>query len=144
MIEELRDQEIRAGDVELIELSVPARAELLSLPRMTAAAVAANSGFDIEQVEDIRLAVEELCLAASSGRAAGRLRLRLRFHASTLEAVCAFESEDGGAEQVPRPPVASELTEQILEALVDEHGMDGGASGPCAWFRKHRLIARTE
>jgi hypothetical protein len=134
-----------ATDSEIVELSIPAHPELLSLPRLTAAALAARAGFDIEEIEDIRLAVEELCLAAFEGRGSGRLRLRLGFRAGSLEVDCTFEREDpeGGSIKA-RNGLASELTEQLLSALTDEHGTDVEAGDPRAWFRKRRLDAPAE
>jgi hypothetical protein len=124
-------------DTQLIDLSIPARPELLSLPRMTAAAVANHGGFDVEEIEDIRLAVEELCLAAFEGRGPGRLHLQFAVRINSLEVDCRFEPETDGADVVdPRNEFASQLTEQLLSALADEHGTDVDSGEPRTWFRK--------
>jgi hypothetical protein len=134
-----------ATDSEIVELSIPAHPELLSLPRLTAAALAARVGFDIEEIEDIRLAVEELCLATFEGRGSGRLRLSLGFGAGSLWVDCSFEPEDREVSSInPRNELASELTEQLLSALTDEHGTDVEAGDPRAWFRKRHLDAPAE
>ena len=134
-----------ATDSELIELSIPAVPELLSLPRMTAAAVAARAGFDVEEVEDIRLAIEELCLAAFEGRGPGRISIRLKILAGVLEVDCTFEPTAGPADAAnPRNDLASVLTEQLLEALADEHGTDVESGVARAWFRKSRLHPQAE
>jgi hypothetical protein len=126
-------------DTELVELSIPARPELLSLPRMTAAAVANQGGFDVEEIEDIRLAIEELCLATFEGRGLGRLHLRLELRSNSLEVDCRFESErDGAPVANPRNELATQLTEQLLGALADEHGTEVDSGEPRAWFRKVR------
>ena len=46
-----------------VELSLPADAQMLFLARMTAAAVATRAELNYEQVEDLRLAIDELCIA---------------------------------------------------------------------------------
>lgn len=46
---------------DLLKLHVPGKPEYVSVVRMTAAAFASNIGFDIEAIEDIRLAVGEAC-----------------------------------------------------------------------------------
>jgi Histidine kinase-like ATPase domain len=127
-------------DTQLVELSIPARPELLSLPRMTAAAVANQGGFDVEEIEDVRLAIEELCLAAFEGRGPGRLHLRLELRDDFFEVDCRFESESNGAPVAnPRNALARQLTEQLLSALADEHGIEVDSDEPRAWFRKvHR------
>lgn len=128
-----------AGSDE-VELTLPAIADLLSLPRMTAAALAARAGFDVEEVEDVRLAIEELCLAAFDGRGSGRLELRLASFGPSLEVACTFVSSGATADLASsRTELAAELTEQLLEALTDEHGSDASAGVVRAWFKKtHR------
>jgi hypothetical protein len=134
-----------ATDSELIELSIPAVPELLSLPRMTAAAVAARVGFDVEEVEDIRLAIEELCLAVFEGRGPGRLTIRLVIRSGVLEVDCTFNPAEGLADRVsPRGELATELTEQLLGALADEHGTDVESGVARAWFRKSHPHPRAE
>ena len=128
-----------AGSDE-VELTLPAIPELLSLPRMTAAALAARAGFDVEEVEDVRLAIEELCLAAFDGRGSGRLELRLASFGATLEVACTFVSTGATGDLASsRTELAAELTEQLLEALTDEHGSDSSTGVVRAWFKKsHR------
>lgn len=134
-----------AAESESFELSIPAVPELLSLPRMTAAAVAARVGFDVEEVEDIRLAIEELCLAAFEGRGPGRLGIRLATRTGMLEVDCTFEPADGPIESSsPRSGLATELTEQLLDALVNEHGIDVESGAAKAWFRKSHSHPRAE
>ncbi len=131
----------RGGPAEggdLVELSVPALPEVLSLPRLAAAAIAARVGFDLEAVEDVRLATEELCLAALDGRGPGRLHLRFVAYPSSLEVACTFEPADGSAPSPSRGKLAAELTEQLLGALADEHGTDLDHGQTRVWFRKVR------
>ena len=48
------------GEFDGIELSIPAQPNLLYLVRMTAGAVAARADLALDDVEDLRLAVDEL------------------------------------------------------------------------------------
>jgi hypothetical protein len=126
-------------DVELVELSIPALPELLSLPRLVAAAVAARCDFDYDELEDIKLAIEELCLAAFEGRGPGRLAIRLALHSEALEVDCVFEPADGAPlGESRRSEVAAQLTEQLLDALADEHGTDETGGVRRTWFRRSR------
>jgi hypothetical protein len=125
-------------DSELVELSIPALPEFISLPRMTIAAVAAHGSFDVEEVEDIRLAIEELCLATFEGRGRGRLHLQIGLGADALEVTCTFESEGPHTTTDPRSDLASQMTAQLLGALADEYGIDLESGSPRAWFRKAR------
>lgn len=49
------------GDTAIIELKIPVRAEYVSIARLTAAGVANRAGFDIEAIEDIKVALSEVC-----------------------------------------------------------------------------------
>lgn len=44
-----------------IELSLPFKAEFVSVARLTASGIANRMGFDIETIEDIKVAVAEVC-----------------------------------------------------------------------------------
>jgi hypothetical protein len=122
---------------ELVEISIPAQPELLAIPRLAAAAIAARAGFDIEEVEDLRLAIEELCLSAFEGRGPGRLHLRFVMHHRGLEVDCTFDPDSDRAQpENARGEVAPGITEQLLDALVDEHGTEVAAGVRRTWFRK--------
>lgn len=128
-----------------VELTIPARAELLSLARMTAAAVATRAGFDYEEIEDLRLAIDELCsrLLQPEEReptaSAGTLALRYRWDAGELQVSCQLL----GSVPAPTADAERDLSDRILEALVDAHGTgaaDDGAEGVVThcWLRKRR------
>src|SRR5579859_6659783 len=60
-----------------VRLAVPAMPEFLRLARVTASGLASRLGFTFDQVEDLRLAIDELCfgLTGLHGRA-GIVRVR--------------------------------------------------------------------
>ena len=135
--------------VERVELDVPLRPELRHLARMTAAVVASRSDFGIDQVEDLRLAIDELCITVA-GEEGGRGRLHLSFEwGSGAVTVTATVVPDGvgagparsGARAVPLQPEApalADLSARILDALVDEHGTDVVGGAPRAWLVMRR------
>ncbi len=49
-----------------VELALSVEDDLLVLARFTVSAVASRAGFDVEEIEDLRLAVDELCLARAA------------------------------------------------------------------------------
>ena len=87
---------LRTGD--RIELKFPARGDLIVLARLVTSAISARAGFDIEELEDLRLAVGELCLLTLQGSDAGSGDLCLELTvlddaigvASTLDRATAF------------------------------------------------------
>ena len=117
-----------------VELSLPARPDLLFLVRMTAAAVASRADFGYDQIEDLRLAIDELCLTVCGEDAAeGRLQLLFKWGDDAIEIVALYDAESDGGR-----PGANELSERILDALVDEHGADVVGGCPRAWLRMRR------
>lgn len=129
---------LEAGD--RIELRFPARGDLIVLARLVTSAISARAGFDIEELEDLRLAVGELCLLTLQGSNSrhGDLRLELTVLDDAIAVLCTLERAAAAVEWSPETDEVARLSEQILDALVDEHGrerLDGSAR---AWLRKRR------
>lgn len=128
-----------------VELELPARADLLVLARMTVGAVAARAEMPVDDIEDLRLAIDELCLSAVGDQRDGRLELRYDWGPSEMEVSCTFRPSDPGAsihgESKNIGTLPSDLSERILDALVDEHGRDKVEGGERAWFKKRRRRA---
>ncbi len=49
------------SDAEKIELILPFKAEYVSVARLTASGISSRIGFDIETIEDIKVALSEVC-----------------------------------------------------------------------------------
>jgi hypothetical protein len=112
-----------------VRLAVPAAPEFVRLARVTATGLASRVGFTYDEVDDLRLAIDELCytLIGTKGRP-GRLSLRYRVTAHGLDIVGTGEFDD---EPVANGagPVLSELSSLILAALVDEYQVERNESG---------------
>ena len=124
-----------------VELSLPARPELLFLLRMTAAAVASRADFGYDQIEDLRRAIDELALTICGDEAsAGRLQLLFKWTDDSIEVVGIYEPEEanGARPDLGIAQPANELSARILDALVDEHGTDVVGGCPRAWLRVRR------
>ena len=123
-----------------VELSVPARAAFLSLARLHVSSVAAMVEMTIEELEDLNLAVEELCLTllGTETQREGRLVLDARWDDGLVE-VTARLVDAGVAGAAPSTAGLPEsLSQRILDALVDEHGTSTESGVPVAWLRKRR------
>ena len=125
---------------EHVELALPVRPELWVLARMSASAIASRLDFGFDAVEDLRLAIDELCNSCAAGSSAeSRLRLEYRWDEDTIHVAC---------EVAPIGPIAStatdtlDLSARILDALVDDHGIepvdDDRRRG---WLTKRRPLA---
>ena len=109
-----------------VRLVVPATPEFLRLARITAAGLASRLGFTLDQVEDLRLAIDELCLGLTgpNGRD-GMVQLRYVLRGGALEVF-----GEGQFEATAAPAAALELSELILNALVDEHELSTSDGRP--------------
>lgn len=105
------------GEGEQIRLTMSATPHLLRVARLTAAGLASRLGFSFDQIEDVKIAVDELCFAlvGTKGRD-GSLTLVYRLQADRLVIEGTGEFPDAGAGLT-----ASDLSTRILSAVVDEH-----------------------
>jgi serine/threonine-protein kinase RsbW len=134
------------GDGDLVVLSFPARGDLVVLARLVASAISTRVGFDIEELEDLRLAVGELCLLALQGSDArhGDLRLEFSVSSASLDIGCTLVGAVPGVSAADvEGDEADELSEQILAALVDDYGREQADGSVRAWLRKRRKGAVT-
>ena len=108
------DQQRSEGRVELV---LPADTRLVRVARLVASGVATTAGFDVEEVEDLRIAVDELCTALVEGGDGGALLLGFDLGdgevtiigTTTAAGIAAFE------------PERLALSRQILRVVVDDH-----------------------
>ena len=121
-LEEREDQLRTGGDVRLV---VPAAPEYLRLVRLTAAGLASRLGFTFDEVEDLRIAVDELCFHLLGDADDVRPSDEPRTMDLTYSAGADFISITGRTGSTGAAPEPSELSEQILDALVDEHEVSG-------------------
>ena len=120
-----REEQLRTGGD--VRLSVPAAPEYLRLVRLTAAGLASRLGFTFDEVEDLRIAVDELCFHLLGDvdddvdlDADGRTMDLVYSARPDSITITGRTGLSGG---IPEP---SDLSEQILDALVDEHEVSNG------------------
>ncbi len=105
------------GEGEQVRLTMPATPQLLRVARLTAAGLASRLGFSFDQIEDVKIAVDELCFAlvGTKGRE-GTLTLVYWLEGDRLVIEGTGDFFDDGDR-----PTTSELSGRILSAVVDEH-----------------------
>lgn len=119
-----------------ISASVPAAAKHVLVLRTVTASVAAQLGFSVDEIDDLRLAVDEAAAhVLSAGRAATTLTLRIAADGDRLMARLASDAQ--GADVPSRDAFAS-LSWQILTALVEDLDQGTDGSGPFVTFAKSR------
>ncbi len=119
-----------------VELTIPVRSDLIILARLTAAAIAARAEFGIEDIEDLRLVVEELCISVIGTVTDGTLHLRFTAKDGAITVACSLWGEGGDDARGQSEP--DELSLRIIEALVDEYGEEIADGRRQAWIRKYR------
>jgi len=134
------------GAVDRVEITLPARPELLLLARMTAAAVASRSDFGYDRIEDLRLALDELCLILlEESPEDARMHLNFSWSGDVVEVVASIEENQPSRRRGPKrlavTPKPNELSERILDALVDAHGFDRHGGSVRSWLRMRKTKA---
>jgi len=109
-----------------VRLEFPARPEFLRLARLAAADLGSRAGFDYEEIEDLRIAVSELC-AMVSGNGPAPLSLAFSLSADAVRV--------DGSRPYPEVTLVAddlELARGLVAAVVDEH--DVSTDGDVARF----------
>jgi serine/threonine-protein kinase RsbW len=113
-----------------VDLSVPATTQHLRLVRLTASGMAADLGFDVDQIEDLRLAVDEACAVLVEHAApAARLDLSYRADGATLviDGRCLRANGAG--------PLVHPVVGAILGSTVDEYELSDDSALDSNTFR---------
>jgi serine/threonine-protein kinase RsbW len=104
-------------DATQIQLGIPGSPEFLRLARLAAADAGSRVGMTFDDLEDLRIAVDELGFAVTGGQSDSTLELvfTLRDHAIEVEGTCA---DEGGVFE------PTELARTIVAAVVDEYDLE--------------------
>jgi anti-sigma regulatory factor (Ser/Thr protein kinase) len=118
-----------------IRLIIPGTPEFLRLARLAAADAGSRAGLTYDEIEDLRIGIDELCHSVM--RADGTGAVTIAFHVL----------DDGLAVEGNGPPVEagdeskpSELSRTIVAAVVDEHEL--AREGEALRFRLFKRTRR--
>jgi hypothetical protein len=150
--DDLIDAAVRTSEREVIEISIPGSVDLVVLARFTAATIGTRAGFDLDEIDDLRLAVDELSVAFGPLDAETRLRYAFLREGDTVNVRCTREPTDdegeggaggaGGTGHTERDLIdwqqARELSAQLLDELVTAHGREIANGRSVAWLTKRR------
>ena len=104
----------------VVRLSVPADPPFVQVARLAGSALGSRAGFSIDEVDDLRIAIDELAaVLVQAADTTGPLELTFEVTGDGVRVVGQVES--------PAQPSLSELTEKILDVVVDTYsvGSDG-------------------
>jgi serine/threonine-protein kinase RsbW len=120
-----------------VVLTLPAAPEFVRLARLTCAGLATRIGMGYDEVEDLRIAVGEACsLLIGAGARKGVLTLTFGLDTEALGVTIVGGFSGGEATRDD-----SGLSDQILDAVVDEHTVD--LDHDRVWISKRHLSDAT-
>lgn len=112
------------NEIDQLRIGFPARPGYLVVGRLNAAAVGAAAGFDVEELDDLRLAVSEaLTWLLADDEVGGEVTLTLDASDGVVEIVGVRTGE------ALVPVGVDDLVEAILGATVDDFQLDESESG---------------
>ncbi len=123
--DETRTTSTKTGDApDSVRLEIPAAAPYLRLARLAASDIATRAGWGVDDIDDLRIAIDELCYAIGGGAGAGRLVLAYTCSGGRIEV-------QGTAIATVPIETPTEISVAIINATVDEFDLDA----PGAAFR---------
>jgi hypothetical protein len=127
---------------DVLDLTLPAVFDLVVVARFTAATIGARADFDIDEIEDLRLAVDELCISFGSLEDHESIRMQFERSGGSVKISCYFHGTRPDADRTDIAGMdwhrTDTLSLQLLDALVDEHGREDQGEHRCAWMLKRR------
>jgi len=112
------EEPVPAGTTTAVRLIVPRALEFVPLARVTVAGYAARLGFDIDEIEDSRIAVDELARILVEVGDGDTVDLALEGAGQRLDITGSSACSDGAD-----PPQLDPITSQILGAICAEYGV---------------------
>ena len=119
-----------SGEPFAVRLEVPARSEFLHLVRLNVAGALGDAGFGVEEIDDVKIAVEEL--AAVLLRTGDGADLAVTISTDEAHATVAGSRSSS----TDAPITIDEFVETILDAVVDSHEVASTGSTVTFTLRK--------
>ena len=117
----------------IVELVIPAHPRFVRVARMTASSIVSSLGGDVEDVEDLRIVVDEIVSALAPGSLDGRVQLRFAVHALEIEVTASTASAAA--------PHIDTLSVDIVSAICS--GLEITTEGGRARIRARKRLSVT-
>src|ERR1051326_140500 len=119
-----------------ISIRVPARPDFVHILRSVVAGAAARADFTYDEIDDVRLAVDEACAQLLADGGATTLTMSVRIAPpNELEVVAMIDTASHGW---PPPGAEHSLGWQVLSALVDDARYEHAGGKPAVRIVKRR------
>jgi anti-sigma regulatory factor (Ser/Thr protein kinase) len=103
------------GDSAIVRLEIPTQTRIVRAARLVASGLASTAGFDVDDVDDMRIAVDELCALLFELGSGGVVNITFTSRPGHLEVLGQTAASDD-----PVDPTRFGLSVQILNAACDE------------------------
>jgi serine/threonine-protein kinase RsbW len=128
---------VSSPSVDVVRITVPARAEFLHVVRTVVGSVAARHDLTIDAIEDLRIAVDEACAQLLTVRG-GHVTVAISGTEEGVETVC---TTDADVAVWPPEGVRHSLATQVLQGLTDSVAWERSATGPAVRVGKRGASA---
>jgi|SRR4051794_15680915 len=119
---------------ECLRLSIPLDTRYVRIVRLVARGVATGMGFDVEGVDDLRIAVEEMCAALFDVSAGPELELSFKIQGDRID----VEGRTASSSSATLDRERFALSEQILNVACDGYSVK--VNGEINRFSLHKLL----
>lgn len=102
------------------------------MARLAASGLASIGGFDLDEIEDVRIGIDELCTAIVAVAPGAPIGVNLRLEGRAIEVEASADAPDGITEVLRANP----LTDQLLNVVTDDHGWSWSQGRLTARLRK--------
>ena len=113
-----------------VTLVIPAAPEYLRLARLASTDAGSRVGLDYEQIDDLRMAVSELCYLLIGEGGPGSVQLRFSIDGDEI-------AVDGSTEGPVPDAAGNDFTDLILDTVADFHEVVDEGNG-----RRFRVVKR--
>lgn len=118
------NEEIEDKKLDLVEMNMPSKPEYVGVIRLTVSAIANRMGFDIEEIEDIKVAVAEGCTNAIKHGLDNNFNIKFEVSEDSLSIIIQDKGKGCNLEEIKEPdlldPKESGLGLFIIKSLMDE------------------------
>lgn len=121
---------------DLLRFSIPGKPEYMKVVRLAIASVASDAGFNVEKIDDIRLAVEEACKAVICHGHTGRSnRYEISCEVKEDELEIMIKDSNEGHDLVKEKtlcancPREGDIAPFVMDTLMDRFKLDQDETG---------------
>lgn len=136
-------QPVSDQGIDRLNLAIPNDGDYVALARFAAGIVAARAGFDLEEVQDLQLAVDEMYASSGVPQHGGSAQIEISRNGSAVSMSLNYSlpsPHDSSPSDRENRHASTELSQQLLSALVDDHGSSVDDQGtPCIWIQKSHV-----